>query len=99
MHEPTFGNNSLTSMPLRPCLRNFQGEERRLRGGANSNAGLANGSGLPFISASFGLGSKVSTCETPPCMKRKITRRGRGREGGGVGGRGGGRGAWRLRRG
>ncbi len=46
--------------------------------GANSNFGFASGNGRPFQSASLGLGSNVSTCDTPPCMNKKITRLARG---------------------
>ena len=31
------------------------------------------GSGCPWYFSSIGLGSKVSTCETPPFMNRKMT--------------------------
>src|SRR5262245_12724488 len=78
MQEATCGNSSLTSIPLCPCFLNFHGEASRLPVAANSNLGLAIGSGLPSISVSLGFGSKVSTCETPPCMNRKITRLARG---------------------
>src|SRR5262249_16355891 len=78
MTPPISGKSSLTSIPLWPYLENFQGEASRLPVGANSNFGLAIGRGLPFISASLGLGSKESTCDPPPCMRRKITRLERG---------------------
>src|SRR5262245_21934 len=78
MTPPISGKSSLTSIPLWPYLENFHAEASSLPVGANSNFGLAIGRGLPFISASFGLGSNESTCDTPPCMKRKITRLARG---------------------
>ena len=46
------------------------------------------GIGLPWSRASLGLGSKVSTCDTPPDMKQKITLRARGRNDGRRGAKG-----------
>src|SRR5678815_610271 len=61
-HSPILGKRSLTSVPLFPRGLKFQKAGRYLL--------------LPFSYSSFslGLGSKESTCETPPVMNRKITR-------------------------
>ena len=45
---------------------------------ANCTRGFAPGKGLPSSRSSSGLGSKVSMCDGPPFMKRKITRLARG---------------------
>ena len=50
------------------------GEAKRLPVFVRSSFGFSNGSGWPFIAASPGLGSKRSTCDGPPDIKRKITR-------------------------
>src|SRR4030095_322538 len=50
------------------------GEPNRLPVLVRSSLGFSNGRGLPFISASFGFGSKRSTCDGPPAMNRQIAR-------------------------
>ena len=70
----TCGNSSLTHAPLSPCCWNFHGERNRFPVLANCTRGLANGQGRPSSRVSSGLGSKVSRCEGPPFMNRKITR-------------------------
>ena len=45
---------------------------------ANCTRGFAPGKGLPSSRSRSGLGSKVSMCDGPPFMKRKMTRLARG---------------------
>ena len=69
---PTCGNSSLTSRPLLPYLLNVNGDfisAPVLR----SVATLPPGSGCPWYFSSIGLGSKLSTCDSPPFMNRKMT--------------------------
>ena len=69
---PTFGNSSLTSMPHWPYFLNVNGDFMStpvLR----SVAMLPPGSGCPWYLSSIGLGSKLSTCDSPPFMNRKMT--------------------------
>ena len=73
----TFGNSSLTSMPLWPWGRNFHGEASSLPVSANCTRGFANGRSFPSSAVSFGFGSNVSMCDGPPFMNMKITRRAR----------------------
>ena len=68
------GNSSLISVPHSPCLLNFQGEASRLPVCVRKSFGFAKGKGWPFIAASFGLGSKRSTCDGPPGMYKKTQR-------------------------
>src|SRR4051812_31925801 len=70
------GRVELTSMPLWPYLANVSGEGMKpepLLFLKRSPVGC-----WPANFARAGLGSKVSTCEGPPFMKRKITRLARG---------------------
>src|SRR4051794_25297601 len=69
-----FGKSSLISVPHLPDLLNLYGEANRLPVRVRSSFGFSNGSGLPLSIASRGLGSKRSTCDGPPDMKRKMTR-------------------------
>ena len=72
-HAPTCGKSSLTSRPLWPYFVNANGDcmsEPVLR----SVATVPPGSGCPWYFASIGFGSKLSTCDSPPFMNRKITR-------------------------
>jgi hypothetical protein len=67
-----WGNNSLTGKLHWPCCLNFHGLPSHCR------FPLAVGffdsvNALPSSSASFGLGSNESTCDTPPSMKQKMT--------------------------
>src|SRR5579864_7709723 len=73
MHDATFGNSSLTSMPASPYFLNLKGDWSRLPVRVRSRWGMANGSGLPLSRASRVLGSNVSTCDGPPDMNRKMT--------------------------
>ena len=69
---PTIGNSSLTSSPLWPYFLKANGDFIKppvLR----SVAMLPPGSGWPWNLSSIGFGSKLSTCESPPFMKRKMT--------------------------
>src|SRR5206468_11490754 len=68
----TCGNSSLTSAPDWPCLLNLYGDARILLLMLNTVAGVSNGIGCPFSLSSRGFGSKVSICEGPPSMNRKI---------------------------
>ena len=83
-----WGKSWLTGWPHSPYRRNSQGDFNRFPVLAKVISGLGNGKGLPFISVSLGLGSKVSMCETPPCRKRKMTRLALGRKWVGLGTRG-----------
>ena len=79
MRSRTCGNRSLTGVPQVPPGRNFHGEARVLPLLLNwvGSAFILNG--WPSSRSSRGLGSKVSTCEGPPSMKRKMTLRALGR--------------------
>src|SRR5579862_9196115 len=73
MLSATCGNNSLTSMPLRPYFLNLKGEGNAapvLR----SVGRFSIGSNLPAYLSSDGLGSNVSTCDGPPLQKMWMTR-------------------------
>ena len=72
------GNNSLTGMPLSPRGSNSQGLAMMLPLALNMVGRTGTGIGLPWSVLSRGLGSKLSTCDTPPDMKQKITLRTRG---------------------
>ncbi len=72
-HPPTCGNSSLTSMPALPYFLNVNGE-RMSAPVLRSVAMLPPGRGWPWYLSSIGFGSKLSTCDRPPFMKRKITR-------------------------
>src|SRR5215467_3680116 len=68
---PTLGNSSLTSMPHCPYFLNWNGERSRepvLRSVRMAPLGR----GWPWYLSSIGLGSKLSTCERPPFMNRKM---------------------------
>ena len=75
--RPMCGNQSDTSMPAWPCFWNvrfeasslFLSTPRRVLTGPNDA-----GSFWPCRRVSSGLGSKVSTCDGPPDMNRKMTR-------------------------
>ncbi len=73
MQPPTCGKISLTSIPLCPYFLNVNGDfisAPVLRSVATSPPG----SGWPWYLSSIGFGSKLSTCESPPFMNRKMTR-------------------------
>src|SRR6266404_1639056 len=72
MHSPTCGKSSLTSMPLLPYFLKVKGDfisPPVFR----SCCGVSPGRGCPSNLSSTGFGSKLSTCESPPFMKRKMT--------------------------
>src|SRR6476646_3236299 len=66
---PTRGNNSDTSMPLCPYLRNANGDANRLPV-ERSVLGAPPGIGCPLYFDSIGLGSNVSTWDMPPFITR-----------------------------
>ncbi len=72
MQRPISGNSSLTSMPERPCLWKAKGEPMSLRPLRTRSPTF--GGSWPWRWVRAGLGSKVSTCDGPPFMKRKMTR-------------------------
>src|SRR5579884_1219469 len=75
MQRATCGNSSLTSMPLWPYFWNLNGD------GSNLPAAfwrVVPSLDCPAYFTSAGLGSKVSTCDGPPFMNRKMTRLARG---------------------
>src|SRR5436190_11876099 len=71
-HSPTYGNSSLTSIPALPYFLNVKGE-RISAPVLRSVATLPPGRGWPWNLSSIGLGSKLSTCDRPPFMNRKMT--------------------------
>src|SRR5882762_8323486 len=76
-HWATWGKSSEMGMPHRPCCLNFQGEAKRDLSWTRCMAGMFleidSGQGWESSLVRVGLGSKVSTCETPPPMKRTMT--------------------------
>src|SRR5438093_10509785 len=68
------GKSSLIGRPLSPYCRNLHGDLSKLVVALNCTRGFANGNGLPSSRVNSGFGSNVSTCETPPTMKRKMIR-------------------------
>ena len=81
----TWGNRLLISTPLSPCFLNSHGEASNLPGAIVTPSAAGVGKALSRSRASSGLGSKVSTCEGPPGMKRKMMRLARGGKCGGRG--------------
>src|SRR4051794_34796113 len=75
-------------MPLRPYLRNLKGETISDPPPFRPVLIMAAGGSSPLYLASIGLGSKVSTCDGPPFMNRKMTRLALGRKWGVFGARG-----------
>ena len=71
-------HNSLIGMPLFPVGRNFHGDASRLPRLAKVTRVRGKDGCLPSFFCNNGFGSNRSTCEGPPCMKRKITRLARG---------------------
>src|SRR5262245_50218921 len=71
-HSPTCGNSSLTSIPTCPYFLNVNGD-RISAPVLRSVAMLPPGIGWPWYLSSIGFGSKLSTCERPPFMNRKMT--------------------------
>src|SRR5271165_1846726 len=69
----TCGNTSLTHAPDCPCCWNLNGDARILSLMLNTVVGVLKGIGFPLSRSRRGLGSKVSTWEGPPSMKRKMT--------------------------
>src|SRR5437867_1232085 len=70
---PRFGHSSLSSVPHWPYFWNLNGDFIKfpvLRWVRTCGPGM----GLPSYFSSIGFGSNVSTWDTPPFMKRKITR-------------------------
>src|SRR6185369_16282663 len=69
----TCGNSSLTSAPDWPYFRKANGEGRTLSLILKTVVGGLNGRDWPLSFCSRGLGSKVSICDGPPSMNRKMT--------------------------
>src|SRR5271167_4642701 len=69
-----WGKSSLIAVPHWPYFLKDHGDCRRFPVLVRSSFGFSNGSGLPLSVASRGFGSKVSTCDGPPDMKRNIRR-------------------------
>src|SRR5260370_35267420 len=69
----TCGNSSLTSAPHWPCFRKSNGEGRTLSLILKTVVGGLKGRDWPLSFCSRGLGSKVSICDGPPSINRKIT--------------------------
>lgn len=90
-HCATWGEFA-TGRPLWPWFLKAQGDFSRAAVGANCTRGFCPGNGLPSSRSRSGLGSKVSTWDGPPFMKRKMTRWARGGKWGCRGARGEGRG-------
>src|SRR5438876_9301956 len=76
-HWATCGKSSEMGIPDWPCCLNFQGEPKRDLSCTRWVAGIFfeidSGQGCESSLLSAGLGSKVSTWETPPPMKRTMT--------------------------
>ncbi len=68
---PMCGNRSLTGMPLWPYWRNFQGLFSTLPTLSNCVGWTLAWIGWPFSRSSRGLGSNVSTCDTPAVHEQK----------------------------
>ena len=64
------GLSQVDSFDPKPMLDKYHGQP--LPGGSVATA--PPGSGWPWYLSSIGFGSKLSTCERPPFMNRKITR-------------------------
>src|SRR4051812_1601842 len=64
----TWGNKSLTHMPLRPYWRNFHGQPSVLPLLLYCVGSIFILNGWPCSFVSSGLGSNVSTCDGPPSM-------------------------------
>src|SRR5262249_34820691 len=74
-HEPTFGNRSLTAIPLCPyCLYGHSGFMSPRTESSPKVRPRLNGTGFPLSRSNLGLGSKVSMLEGPPCINKKMTR-------------------------
>src|SRR5262245_26637248 len=72
-HVATWGNSSLTSAPHWPYFLKAKGEPSTLSLMLNTVVGGLKGSGFPCSCVRRGFGSKVSTCDGPPSIKRKMT--------------------------
>src|SRR5579859_5320854 len=68
-----WGRSSDTSVPHWPRLENLYFDPSRFPVLVRTREGIAKGSGLPDSRVRRGLGSKRSTWDGPPAMKRKIT--------------------------
>src|SRR6266436_1977006 len=73
MQVATFGKSSLTGSPHLPDLLNFHGLASVLPTLLNCVGSTFAGNGLPWYFSRSGFGSKVSTCDGPPSMNRKMT--------------------------
>src|SRR5580658_10269098 len=69
-----WGKSSLTAVPHWPYCLKDHGDCKRFPVLVRSSLGFSNGSGWPLSLASRGFGSKVSTCEGPPDMNKKMMR-------------------------
>src|ERR1700734_1168764 len=67
-----WGKSSLTAIPACPYCLKVHGDCNKFPVLVRSSLGFSKGNGLPLSFARRGLGSKVSTCDGPPDMKRKI---------------------------
>src|SRR6185436_209341 len=67
-----YGKSSLTSSPLAPYFLNENGDGKAVP--VLRSVRKLTGIGLPAHFFSEGLGSKLSSCDGPPFMKRWITR-------------------------
>ena len=63
-----------TSMPLSPRRLRLERRGHDLAGSCGGRSSTEAGGAWPSYFSSAGLGSKVSTCDGPPFMNRKITR-------------------------
>src|SRR5262245_7099869 len=87
-HWDVYGKRLLTGIPLCPCWRNGQGHLRTVPTLLNCVGGVFILIGWPCSLARRGFGSKVSTCDGPPSMNRKMTLRALGLKCGGRGANG-----------
>ena len=68
-----WGKSSLTAVPEWPYRLKLKGDPSTIRLIWKTVAGVSMRMGWPLSFCSLGLGSKVSICDGPPSMKRKIT--------------------------
>ena len=85
--SPTFGNNSLTSIPASPYLLNLNGDLSNPPVLRSVDKSAASGR-WPLYLSNAGLGSKVSTCEGPPFINKWMMCLARGAKCGAFGAKG-----------